>query len=70
MLLSKSLEHKNVPLENKCIFLIIIYSMVSQAFQNIDRQFSDVFHLVEMTLKTRKFDKIWHTRNLESTCGE
>lgn len=35
--------------------------MVSQAFQNIDRQFSDVFHLVEMTLKTRKFDKIWHT---------
>lgn len=44
--------------------------MVSQAFQNIDRQFSDVFHLAEMTLKTRKFEKIWHTRNLESTCGE
>lgn len=42
----KLLEHKNAPLETKCIFLVIAYSLAIQTFQNINRQFSDVFHLV------------------------
>lgn len=42
----KLLEHKNVPLETKCIFLVTVYSLVSQTSQNINSQFSDVFHLV------------------------